>query len=123
MTDCMVVWPNNAAVDVPTRYAAGLPVPQAGLDAASLGYPLTVTLGVREAESPITVGLRIAEAGTQNWLPCHRFDPERPLPGCEHLLRVYGIVPQQPLKPKTKYVLQVDLDKREAARAQFTTGG
>jgi len=122
MTDCLVLWPGQNTTDVPTRYAAGEPVPKPGADAAALGYPLTIQLGKSESDAPCTVGLRVAEESTERWVPCHRFDPSHPLPGCEDLLRTYGIIPQAPLAPRTKYVFQVHLDGREIARAVFTTG-
>ncbi len=122
MTDCLAIWPSQGATDIPTRYAAGLPVPEANVDPATLGYPLTIQLGLLDGDAPARIGMRVAENGTENWLPCHRFDPERPLPGCEHLLRTYGLLPQQPLRPRTKYVFEVHLDQREVAHIVFTTG-
>jgi hypothetical protein len=122
MTEFTSFWPSQGATQVPTRYTAGLPVPMDAGDAAQLGYPLTVQMGVHEAGPPPRVGLRVAEHGTENWLPCHRFDPERPLPGHENLLRTFGIIPHAPLKPRTRYEFWLMLDQREAARIAFTTG-
>lgn len=121
MTDCLAIWPSQGATDIPTRYHKSLPAPEPGVDPAAIGYPLTIQLGLREDDPP-RIGLRVAENGTEAWLPCYRFDPERPLPGSEPLLRTYGILPQQPLKPRTKYVFEVHIDKRTAARIVFTTG-
>lgn len=122
MTDCLAMWPSPGATDIPTTYGAGLPSPQAGVDPATLGYPLTIQLGVDDSGKQHEVGLRVREAGADTWLACHRFEPERPLAGCEHLLRTYGILPQAPLKPRAKYVFEIHLDKREVAHVEFTTG-
>jgi len=122
MTDCLVLWPSQNATDVPTRYAAGQPTPKPGADPAAMGYPLTIQLGKSESDAPCSVGLRVAEEGTERWVQCHRFDPSHPLPGCEDLLRTYGIIPTAQLAPRTKYVFQVQIDGREVSRAVFTTG-
>ncbi|MGE3174711.1 MAG: hypothetical protein AB7O97_18915 [Planctomycetota bacterium] len=121
MTDCTWFWPPLRATGIPRRYGPGLPVPEPGLDSAELGYPLTIEFGLRETRSPPEVGLRLLDPDGQ-LVECYRFDPDRPLPGLEHLGRTFGLIPQQPLLPKAKYAFEVHVDRRERARIEFTTG-
>jgi hypothetical protein len=122
MTDFTWCWPAPEAAHVPTGYLAGEPVPEAGVDPATLGYPLTVQIGLVDQYRMPRLTLRLIEAGSGDHVDCLRFDPDHPLPGGDDLQRTFGILPRQPLRSRAKYVFEVFADLRERAHIEFTAG-
>jgi hypothetical protein len=122
MTEFVFTWPKNGSTGVPTRYAAGLAAPSREAQPEDLGYPLTCHLGLRERQPAPTVTMRVSEAVSDFYLPGFPLAPDRPLPGGEAPWRVWALIPKAPLKPATRHVLEVHIDRREPLRIEFTTG-
>ncbi len=97
-----VVWPHEEMQKVPLRATDELPSPVPQADPASLGYPITLQVGLPEAgDPPLAVVMRLWEGNAE--VECWFSSPDKPLNPRVVPQRAFALIPKQPLKPGVRY--------------------
>jgi hypothetical protein len=98
-----VVWPPDEMQKVPLKAQEELPNPVPQAEAGSLGYPVTLQVGLPEpGDPPLAVELHLFE-GDQP-VECWFSSPEKPLNPRLVPPRSFALFPKQPLKAGTRYL-------------------
>jgi len=99
----VVVWPYEDMQKVPLQARPELPSPVPQADAGSLGYPITVQVGLPEAgDPPLDVEMKLFEGNNQ--IECWFSSPEKPLNPRLVPPRTFALFPKQPLKAGVRYL-------------------
>jgi hypothetical protein len=108
----VVVWPHNQMRDVPTRFVPELPNPIPGASQSKWGYPITVQLGQRAANSPTgvpQVSLALRRGTETSDVPCHLISPVHPKNEKLAPAGCWALIPKRHLKKNTTYHLTIEL--------------
>jgi len=121
--DHVVVWPLPEAQGVRRSLVPELPNPVPGADMKVLGCPVTVQLTFRDARKPTTLALELfaGDPKPANAVDCHVITPEAPLQIELVPENVWGLIPKQALKKKTRYTARAAWAE-EVKLWSFTTG-
>lgn len=97
-----IVWPHEEMQKVPLRALEELPSPVPQAEAAALGYPVTLQVGLPEpGDPPLAIELKLFEGDKP--VECWFSSPEKPLNPRLVPPRCFALFPKQPLKPGLRY--------------------
>jgi hypothetical protein len=119
--DRVVVWPPPGAQGVRRSFVPEFPSPVPGADMMALGYPITVQLYFLDTSGPTALELQLSTADKPERVDCHVITPDAPLQTELVPENVWGLIPKQPLRKRTRYTAQATwADQVEVW--SFTTG-
>lgn len=106
-TSWVVVWPSEDMKNVPLLALDELPAPVPQAAPGTLGYPISVQLGLPEAgDPPLAVVMKLLD-GKQE-VDCWFSSPDQPLNPRLVPPRSFALFPKQPLKSGTRYCASVE---------------
>ena len=102
-----IVWPSEDMQKVPLKAVDELPSPVPQATPGSLGYPITLQVGLPEAgDPPFAVVMKLYDGKDE--VECWFSSPDQPLNPRLVPPRSCALIPKQPLKAATRYLVTVD---------------
>jgi cysteine-rich secretory family protein len=119
-----VLWPPDKAKDVPTQFQPEIPNPVPGEDQSSWGYPVTLQVWGKDGDAVGTVTMSLhPKRRAARAVPAHFSTPGRPTNPDLAPRNAYCLIPKQPLRPGTRYVVAAEIDgPTKVIVWEFTTG-
>ncbi len=113
-----VVWPHEEMQKVPLTAAEELPSPVPQAQPGTLGYPITLQVGLPEpGDPPLAVELKLLEGDKP--VECWFSSPEKPLNPRLVPPRCFALFPRQPLKAGTRYQVSAEWTGTQRKKSWF----
>ncbi len=120
-----VVWPPEGGRDVPPAFYPELPEPLPGRRTDSLGCPITLQVAGPEPDPADGYALELRRSGPQGEpVDCRLSSPWEPSNPALAPRSAFALIPESPLRPRTRYWARASRGGRAARSLEwtFTTG-